>query len=93
MTSASGTVGFDLTRSFDAARAGQAQVEQHGINALNLQQAIGVLGGIGNVGDEAQGQRDLAASVADGAFIVDDEEVQEICGHDLRSGEDVGYGD
>jgi hypothetical protein len=40
-----------------------------------LQQAIGVLGGVGNMGDETEGQGDLAASVSDGAFVVDDEEV------------------
>ena len=82
-----GALGFDMAESLEAARAGQAQIEQNGVDALGLQQAIGMLGGIGDMGDEAQGQSDLAASVADGAFVVDDEEVEKIGGHDLRSGD------
>ena len=85
MTSASGRWALDLAESLQAAGAGQAQVEQNGVDALGLQQAIGVLGGIGDVGDETEGQRDLTASIADGAFVIDDEEVEKISGHDLRS--------
>ena len=80
---------FDLAEGFEAAGAGQAEIEQNGVDALGLQQAISMLGGIGNMGNETQGQRDLAASVADGAFIVDDEQVEKIRGHDLRGGEGV----
>jgi hypothetical protein len=50
------TLGLDLAESFQAACAGQAQIEQNGIDGLGLQQAKGVLGGIGDVGVEAEGQ-------------------------------------
>jgi hypothetical protein len=48
-----------------------------------------MFGGIGDMGHEAQGECDFAASVADGAFIVNDEKVEKIRGHDLRSGDGV----
>ena len=82
---------FDLAEGFEAAGAGQAEIKQNGVDALGLQHAIGMLGGIGDMGNETQGERDLAASVADGAFIVDNKQVQKIGGHDLRGGEGVSY--
>jgi hypothetical protein len=51
-----------------------------------------MFGGVGYMSNEAQGERDLAARVADGAFVIDDEEVEEVGGHDLRSGEGVCNG-
>ncbi len=85
-------MGFDLAESFQPARTGQSEIEQNGVDALGLQEAIGVLGGVGDMGDETQGQSDLAAGITDGAFVVDDEKIEEVCGHDLRIGEGVRYG-
>jgi hypothetical protein len=87
-----GALGLDVAESFQAARAGQTQIEQNGIDGLGLQQAVGMFGGIGNVSDEAQREGDLAASVANGTLVVDDEQVKKIGAHDLRGGDGVGYG-
>ena len=86
MTRASG-MGFDLAEGFQAVRAGQAQIEQNGVDSLGLQQAKGVLGGIGNMGSESEGNSDFAASLADGSFVVDDEEVEKVGAQDLRLGD------
>ena len=49
-----GTLGLDVAESLQAARARQTQIEQNGIDGLVLQKAVGMFGGIGDMGDEAQ---------------------------------------
>ena len=47
-----------------------------------------MFGGIGDMSHEAEGQRDFAASFANGALIIDDEQVEKIGGHNLRGGDE-----
>jgi hypothetical protein len=83
---------LDLPQGFKTIRTGQSQVEQHGVDGLSLQQAIGVFGGIGDMRSKTQGAGDFAASFPDGAFVIDDEEVEKIGGQNLRCGERWTYG-
>ena len=75
---------LDGMQGFEAARARQPQVEQHGVGARAVEQAVGLLGGLRHLGVESERLRHLAAGLADGAVIVHDQEVQEIRSLDLR---------
>jgi hypothetical protein len=82
-----GMMGFDTAESLQATGPGQSQIEQNGIDSLALQQAKGMLGGIGHVGHETEGRGDFPACVADGSLVVNDEEVQKIGGQNLGGGD------
>ena len=82
----------DLAQSVEPSRPRQLQVQQHHVDALRLQLAIGVFGGIGDHAVEAERLRHFAAHVADGALIVDDHEVQKIGWLDLGRVKDGGCG-
>jgi len=44
----------DVMQSVEAARAGQAQVEEDGVGARAVEQAVGLFGGLGGLGVEAE---------------------------------------
>jgi hypothetical protein len=78
------TAVLDAAQGFQPAGAGKAQVEEDSVNGLDFEQAKRVLGGVGHEGVEAQRLGDVAAGLADGALIVNDEEVEKISGLNLR---------
>src|SRR6266852_9592358 len=75
---------LDGMQSLEAARARQPQVQQHGVGAGAVEQAVGLFGGLRHLRVESERLRYLAARLADGAVIVHDQEVQEIRSLDLR---------
>ena len=77
---------LDAPQRVESACARQAQIEQHGIKGLGVEQAVSVLGGIGYIGGVSERLRDFAASLADGSFIVHNQKVKKIGGFDLRCG-------
>lgn len=55
-----------------------------------FEEAIGVFDRLGDLGVESERLGDIAAGFADGAIVVDDEEVEEVGGLELRR---MGVGD
>jgi hypothetical protein len=49
-----GTLGFNLPENLEAPRPRKSEIEQHGINALSLQQTIGIFGRIGDMRHEPE---------------------------------------
>jgi len=86
ITSASGRWAFDVPESFETTRSGEPEVEQDGIDGLGLEQAISLFGGVGYMRHEPERAGDFAAGFPDRAFIVDDEKVEIIGGHNLSVG-------
>jgi hypothetical protein len=65
ITTASGPAFLDAAKGVQAAGAGQAQIEQDGVEGLCVEKPVGVFGGIGHVGRESQRLRNFAAGLAD----------------------------
>jgi hypothetical protein len=74
-----GTTAFDFFQNLQAAKARQAQIQQHHVDAGGVQHAESVLRVICNVGRIAYALSDVAAALTDGPLIVNDEQVQQIC--------------
>ena len=65
-------------QGFQAARARQPHVEQHGVGAGAVEQPVGLLCVVCNVGGVADSLGYVAAALADGPLIIDDEQVQQV---------------
>ena len=79
------TKALDAIQRLQSPCTGQAQIEQHGVNALRIQQAVRMLGRIGDEGIEAQRLCDLAAGLANGTLVINNQDVQEIGSLNLGS--------
>ena len=82
---------FDLVDRFQAAGSRQTEIEEHGIDALGLQDAIRVFSRICAEGIEPQQLSNLPARFPDGAFIVHDEQVQKIRSFNLSGDRQSGF--
>ena len=80
-----GTAGLDLMQRLEATHARQFQIEQNDVDAMRVDDAIGVLSGLGHERTKAEGLPYLAASFADGAFIVHNDQIQEVRTFDLSA--------
>jgi hypothetical protein len=72
------TPAFHGAQRFQAAGAGQLEIEEHDVNVLGVEHLVGVLRAIGDEGVEAGGLRRIAAAFANGAFVVHHQQVEQV---------------
>ena len=83
-----GTPALYGAQRFQAAGAGKLEIEQHDVDVLVVEHLVGVLGAVGDEGVEAGGLSCVAAAFANGAFVVHDQQVEQVgAGNFTRPGE------
>jgi hypothetical protein len=62
----------------DASGTRKPQIEQHSVERLEIEKAMRLFGGIGDVGRKTKRIRNFTAGLTHRSFVVDDQEIQEV---------------
>src|SRR5579863_3417394 len=83
---------LDPAQGLQPAGAGQAQIQQHRVKALQVEQAVGMFRGISHEYRVAERLRHLAAGFTNRALVVHDEQVEKVGRLQLWSADDRAEG-